>query len=133
MRGNLNLIFSAQEFAMNEGEIIGMNMDLFGTTEIHMRKWSIGHSIQLPANAELLPTIKAQRLSSGYFKLRFSVFVHLFPMWISRCPRTIFLSQKTALKYLSKTNTYIYIYRLSICLLNRYLYLSGNNTLSWLQ
>lgn len=38
MRGNLNLIFSAQEFAMNEGEIIGMNMDLFGTTETHMRK-----------------------------------------------------------------------------------------------
>ena len=30
MRGNLSLNFSAQEFAMNEGEIIGMNMDLFG-------------------------------------------------------------------------------------------------------
>lgn len=38
MRGNLSLNFSAQEFAMNEGEIIGMNMDLFGTTETHMQK-----------------------------------------------------------------------------------------------
>ena len=38
MRGNLNLIFAAQEFAMNDGEIIGMNMDLFGTTETHMWK-----------------------------------------------------------------------------------------------
>ena len=74
MRGNLSLNFSAQEFAMNEGEIIGMNMDLFGTTETHMRKWSIEHSIQLPANAELLPTIKAQRLSLDYFKLWFSCY-----------------------------------------------------------
>ena len=69
MGGNLNLIFSAQKFEKNEGEIVGMNMDLFCTTESHMWKGSTGHSIQLPTNAELLPTVKAQRLSSDYFKI----------------------------------------------------------------
>lgn len=38
MTGNLNLIFSAWEFEKNEGEIIGMNMDLFCKTESHMWK-----------------------------------------------------------------------------------------------
>ena len=67
MRQNFN--FSASDFERNEGEITGMKMDLFCTMETHMWKWSIGHSIQLPANAELLPTIKVQRLSPEYFKI----------------------------------------------------------------
>lgn len=36
MTGNLNLIFPTWEFEENEGEIIGMNMDLFCAKETHM-------------------------------------------------------------------------------------------------
>lgn len=38
MRGVSNLISSIWEFEKNKGEIIGMNMDLFFTTETHVWK-----------------------------------------------------------------------------------------------
>lgn len=41
MRGNLNVIFFVWEFEKNEGEIIGMNMDLFCITEIYKWKWDL--------------------------------------------------------------------------------------------
>lgn len=71
LRENVYL-FLLSELENNEGKITGMKVDRFCTVETHMWKWSIGHSVPLPANVGLLPTIKPQRLSPDYFKIWFS-------------------------------------------------------------
>lgn len=66
MRENLNLIFPIWGSEKNEGQITGMNMDLFCVTQSHMWKSSTGHSIQLPVIASYH---KILSLSPDYFKI----------------------------------------------------------------